>query len=171
MTAEEKLEKVEELIAKRDEITQELLELMGAETEEDDEAEEEEPTTHANRLRKCSGCGKPGHTKSKCPGSSAKQPTSDNKKRQPCDVCGSVGTRHFKTCSRLGKSKPAGITSSNGVTILDNPLRLTRQQFDEIREQAIDGITAEMICYSYPEFELSEIQRAIRSDSYQFYIK
>jgi len=162
MTSAEKLEKVEKLIAARDEITEELLELMGAAVEDEGEEEEEEekPT--------------PKYAKEQLFPTRKNKNVAAGKTGGGCAECGSP-SKHKSSCSKSSAKKPAAAQSASNTekprTILDEPRRLTREQFDEIREQAIDGLTAAVISYSYPDFELPEIQRAIRCDNYQFYLR
>ena len=122
MTPEEKLEKVEELLAARDEITAELLALMGAEVEEgEEEADEEEdtPAPQSKKTRKCSGCDKPGHTLRTC-GNKApavvRTPETHGYSRQPCGECGSIGARHFKTWV---SSAPSACCSTSSIPLGD----------------------------------------------------
>jgi hypothetical protein len=192
MTSEEKLEKVEELIAARDEITAELLALMGEEVDEEEVEEEPAPRQkkgHASSTAKgCSECGSPSRHKSTC---SKRAPTNDKAigkgtanarpHRTPCEQCGSTGTRHFKTCSMSGSKPqkpfapteemtPVGTAKSNGRTILDKPLRLTEQEFTEVSEQIGDGLSLSNIAYSYTHVELSKIYKASESENYADYL-
>src|SRR6185312_1329758 len=103
-------------------------------------------------------CGRPGHTRRTCDGSpvTAKKPTSQNhiKVRQPCSECGSIGTRHFKTCSKAtaiqaysrGQTNPEN--SKHTRTILDEPVRLTEEEYNEVCESLNDGLTIEMVGFN-----------------------
>ena len=147
MTPEERLEKVEELIAERDEITAQLLELMGEVGEEEEVEEEEEAAPRQKKQQK------------------AHAPTN----AKGCTESGSP-SRHKKTCSKAGMTAtsktraskterfvpteemtPVGITRSNRRTILDKPLRLTEQEFKEVQEAIIDGLTLTQVGFSYPQ--------------------
>jgi hypothetical protein len=195
MTPEERLEKVEDLIIARDEITAQLLELMGAvDCEEEVEEVEEEPPPRSKKasassiVNGCAECGSPRRHKSNC---SKRSPTTDKvigkgtsfarSPRKPCDECGSTGTRHFTTCSMSGakpqkpfvpteEMTPVGVEKSNGRTILDTPLRLTEQEFKEAQVAIIDGLTLTQVGFSYPHVELSEIRKVTDSLDYEDYL-
>ena len=148
MTPEEKLEKVEELIAARDEIIAELLELLGAVDEEEEEVVEE-PTPKRGRPKK-----ETTTTKAKSAAG-----------RKPCEECGSIGSRHFKTCSKSGDAK-----EPEARTILDEPARLNEAEYKEVREQLDDGLTVTEVGFNYPKVELSEIRKARLAESFRDYI-
>jgi hypothetical protein len=177
MTSEEKLEKIEELIAARDEITEQLLELMGAPVDEEGEVDEEEPApSQKKKVRVCGQCGRPGHMRNQCDGNpqSSAPAKAQGKQRQPCKECESIGTRHFKGCSQAkpvgGWGKVEEPAEQKGRTILDAPVRLSKQEYNEVREQIDEGLTIEMISFSYPQVDIAEIRRAKISDSFTDYI-
>jgi hypothetical protein len=236
MTPEERLEKVEELIAERDEITAQLLELMGAVDDEEEEEEEEVAPVRAKRQK----------DKTIAKGTSYARGA-----RPPCSECGSVGSRHFKTCTksstnkrgetdlppqtvekiiamrrdgwsanmletelgirravigkilkhagfaskptsadnmRCAKCKEKGHQASNcptgdsldqldraegqpvGRTILDAPVRLNENEYNEVREMLGDGLSITEVGFNYPQVELSEIRRAKNASGYEDYI-
>src|SRR4051812_46513207 len=98
MTPEDKLEKVEELLAARDEITAELLELMGATEDEEIEEEEDEGPAPTKKQRKCSVCGMPGHTAQSCDKNAPAKPGLTSKGKG-CPECGSI-SKHKAICSK-----------------------------------------------------------------------
>lgn len=153
MTPQEKLERAKQLIAAQAEIEAELLELMGAE----EEAEEEEPAPTKRQYKKrgpkpstkgCAECGSPSKHKSFCSKSKAKPQ---------------------KLFTPTEETTPVGITRSNGRTILDKPLQLTATEYAEVCEQFGEGLTIEMIAFNYPHVEIAEIRKASISDNYRDY--
>ena len=178
MTPEEKLEKVEELLAARDEITAELLELMGAKTEEEEEEPEPVLVKKAGKVPKastsngCVECGSKRRHKATC--SKVKTGKSSQEKIDP-----PVGDRRYKKHDEvmsefnenMGELTPTDTALPKRRTLHSAPLRLTEEQYHEVMEQLGDGLTTSMINFSYPDIELVEINKAATSENYEDYLK
>jgi hypothetical protein len=97
--------------------------------------------------------------------------------RQPCSECGSIGARHFKTCSKATSVKgwkqgreDARPSGKKGRTILDTAVRLTESEFGDVVEALNDGLTLEQVGFNYPDVDLSEIRKAKFAEGYKDYL-
>lgn len=177
MTPEDKLEKVEELLAARDEITTELLELLGA-TDDGEEEEVEAPRRGRPKKEETIASNAP-HTRAP---------------RGACHECGSTGSRHFKTCQQANPVKSGGNDAPvgdrrfkehdkvmadftekmndepEGRTILDEPERFTEQEYKDVHASFADGLSPSEIAFSFPHIERLEIRKAVDAETYREYL-
>ncbi len=96
--------------------------------------------------------------------------------RKPCDECGSIGARHFKTCSRFGVPKAdmvplQGATEVVGEREIDKDRTLSLDDWSDIKEQHDDGMAMGMIRMNYKQYEEDEMRRAVGFDTYEAYLE
>lgn len=159
---DEKLGRIAELVQIRNDAYDELLDILNAPKSNDVEL------VHVKKRA-------PKETRSWTPkqkGAKRKEGTRGTK----CEECGTKGWRHYTTCSKNGAYTKKVIgeapsEQSHGKTILDEPDKLTRTDWVEIKEQFNDGVGSDMLKISYPEYSPMEIRAAVKFDSYDEYEK
>jgi len=192
MTPEERLRVVEDLFRKRAAIDRELLDVMAG-VDCSPVEQPEVPTKRkftlqeyvgrrgkaesqpAKQTKGCPECGSISKHKSSCsrPAQTAKRALGN-----PCNECKKV-SKHAKWCSRFVLVENAAKLKSDidghyqkkaGRTILDEPLRLNEEQYDDVMASIGDGLSLDNVGYSYPDIELHEIRKASNSENYNDYL-